>query len=139
MICSINHQQADAEMLKVEEHSELLYALYLVRCPEPANGSIPITTRDPQEKRMKEISQHCRTNDNSERQEGNIPSNSTHAVWLLSTHSLDPCLWGESDHHASGPSANLSHHLASSSTIPSWSVYKSRGDNVMRMWVELKR
>ena len=81
-------------MLKVKEHSEQLYALYLVRCLEPANGSNSISTRDPQERRMKEISQHCRTNDNSVRQEGNIPSNSTHAVLLLSTHSLDRCLWG---------------------------------------------
>ena len=27
---------------------------------------------------------------------------------MLSTHSLDPCLWGESDHPAFGPPANLS-------------------------------
>ena len=32
---------------------------------------------------------------------------------LLSTHSLDPCLWGESDYPASGPPASLSLHLAS--------------------------
>ena len=49
---------------------------------------------------------------------------------LLSTHSLDLCLWGESDHPASGPPASLSLHL---------SVHKSRGDNVVCIWVQLKR
>ena len=52
---------------------------------------------------------------------------------LLSTHFLDPCLLGESDHTASGPPASLSFHLASSSIIPAGSVHKSRGANVVRM------
>ena len=58
---------------------------------------------------------------------------------LLSTHSLDPCLWGESDHPAFGPPASLSFHLASSSITPAGSVHKSRGASVVRMWVQLKR
>ena len=48
----------------------------------------------------------------------------------MSTHSLDPCLWGESDHPAVGPPASISLHLASSSITPAGSVHKSRGDNV---------
>ena len=46
---------------------------------------------------------------------------------------------GEPDHPVSGPPASLSLHLASSSIIPAGSVHKSRGDNVMRMWMQLKR
>ena len=60
-------------------------------------------------------------------------------VVVVSTHSLDPCLWGESDHPAFGPPASLSFHLASSSITPAGSVPKSRGDCVVRMWVKLKR
>ena len=58
---------------------------------------------------------------------------------LLSTHSLDPCLFRESDHPAFGPPASLSLHLVSSSITPAGSVHKSRGYNVVRMWVHLKR
>ena len=58
---------------------------------------------------------------------------------LLSTHSLDPCLCGESDHPAFGPPTSISLHLASSSITPAGSVYKSRGDSVVCMWVQLKR
>ena len=57
----------------------------------------------------------------------------------MSTHSLDSCLWGESDHPAFGPPASLSLHLTSSSITPAGSVHKSRGDSVVRMWVQLKR
>ena len=57
----------------------------------------------------------------------------------MSTHSLDRCLWGESDHPAFGPPASLSLYLASSSITPAGSVHKSRGDSVVRMWVQLKR
>ena len=46
---------------------------------------------------------------------------------------------GETDHPAFGPPARLSFHLASSSITPAGSVHKSSGDNVMRMWVQLKR
>ena len=60
-------------------------------------------------------------------------------VVLLSTHLLDPCLWGESEHPAFGPSASLSLHLARSSITPAWSVHKPRGDSVVRMWMQLKR
>ena len=45
---------------------------------------------------------------------------------LLSTHSLDPCLWGESYHPAFGPPASVSLHLASSSITPAGSVHKSK-------------
>ena len=55
---------------------------------------------------------------------------------LLSGHSLDPCLWGESDHPNVGPPASLSLHLASSSITPAGSVHKSSGDNVVRMRVK---
>ena len=58
---------------------------------------------------------------------------------LFSTHSLDPCLWWESDHPAFGPPASLSLHLASSSITPTGYVHKSRGDSVLCMWVQLKR
>ena len=60
---------------------------------------------------------------------------------LLSTHSRDPCLWGESDHPAFGPPASLSLHLAISSIIPAGPVHKTRGDSVvgageeMVLWV----
>ena len=60
-------------------------------------------------------------------------------VLLLSTHSLDPCLWRDSDHPAFGPPASLSLHLASSSITPAGSVHTSRSDSVVVMWVQLKR
>ena len=40
---------------------------------------------------------------------------------------------------ACGPPASFSVHLASSAVTPAGSVHKSRGDNVVRMWVQLKR
>ena len=46
---------------------------------------------------------------------------------------------GESDVSACGPPASFSVHLASSAVTPAGSVHKSRGDNVVRMWVQLKR
>ena len=60
---------------------------------------------------------------------------------LLSTHSLNPslCGGGVSDHPAVGPPASLSLHLASSSITPAGSVHESRGENVVRTWVQLKR
>ena len=48
-------------------------------------------------------------------------------------------VWGESDVPACGPLASFSVHLASSAVTPAGSVHKSRGDNVVRMWVQLKR
>ena len=57
----------------------------------------------------------------------------------MSTHSLDPCLWGESDHTAFGPLASISLHMARNSITPAGSVHKSRGDSVVCMWVQLKR
>ena len=58
---------------------------------------------------------------------------------LVSTHFHDPCLWGESDVLAYGPPASVSVHLACSAVTPAGSVHKSRGDNVVRIWVQLKR
>ena len=52
---------------------------------------------------------------------------------LLSTHSIDPSLWGESDHPAFGPPASLSLHLASISITAAGSVHKSRGDSVVQL------
>ena len=46
---------------------------------------------------------------------------------------------GESDVPACGPPASFSVHLASSAVTPAGSVHKSRGDNVVRMWVQLRR
>ena len=62
-------------------------------------------------------------------------------IWcdVVSTHSLDPCLWWESDHPAFGPQASISLHLGSNSITPAGSLHKSRGDSVVRMWVQLKR
>ena len=57
-------------------------------------------------------------------------------VVVLSTNSLDPCVWG--DHPAFGPPASLFLHLASSFITPAESVHKSRGDSVVRMLVQLK-
>ena len=59
-------------------------------------------------------------------------------AFVVSTHSLDPCLWGESDHPAFGPPVSLYLHLTSSSITPVGSVHKSRGGSVVRMWVQLK-
>ena len=50
-----------------------------------------------------------------------------------------PFLVGESDVPACDPPASFSVHLASSAVAPAGSVHKSRGDNVVRMWVQLKR
>ena len=58
---------------------------------------------------------------------------------LLSTHSHDPCYWGESDPPVCGPAASFSVYLARSAVTPTGSVHKARGDNVVRMWVKLKR
>ena len=46
---------------------------------------------------------------------------------------------GGSDVPACGSPASFSVHLASSAVTPVGSVHKSRGDNVVRMWVQLKK
>ena len=46
---------------------------------------------------------------------------------------------GGSDVPACGRPASFSVHVASSTDTPPGSVHKSRGDNVVRMWVQLKR
>ena len=46
---------------------------------------------------------------------------------------------GESDHPAFGTTASLSLHLASRFITAAGSVHISRGNNVVRMWVQLKR
>ena len=46
---------------------------------------------------------------------------------------------GGTDHPAFGSPASLSLHLASSSITPAGSVHKSKGDCVVRMWVQLKK
>ena len=46
---------------------------------------------------------------------------------------------GESDVPACGPPASFSVNLASSAVTPAGSVHKSMGDNVVCMWVQLKR
>ena len=44
---SIDHLHAEAEMLKVKEHSDLLSAQYLARCLELENDNHSISTRNP--------------------------------------------------------------------------------------------
>ena len=51
---SVDHLHAEANMLKVKEHSELLSAQYLARCMEPENVNFSITTREPPKRMMKE-------------------------------------------------------------------------------------
>ena len=60
---------------------------------------------------------------------------------MLSTHSLNPCLWGGvvSDDPTCGPPASLSLYLAISSIPSSGSAHKSSGENMVRTWVQLKR
>ena len=51
---SVDHLHAEAKMLKVREHSELLSAQYLARWLEPGNVCHSITTRETSKRRMKE-------------------------------------------------------------------------------------
>ena len=51
---SVDHLHAEAKMLEVREHSELLSAQYLARCLEPGNVCHSITTRETPKRRMKE-------------------------------------------------------------------------------------
>ena len=46
---------------------------------------------------------------------------------------------GESDLPACDPPASFSVLLASSAVTPAGSVHKSRGDNMVCMWVQLRR
>ena len=50
---SIDHMHVEAEMLKVMEHSELLFAQYLARCLEPENVCHSITTGETSKIRIK--------------------------------------------------------------------------------------
>ena len=61
--------------------------------------------------------------------------------FVVSTHSLDPCLWG-SDHPAFGPPVHQPAYLSiwpAAPSLPAGSVHKSSGDSVVRIWVQLKR
>ena len=60
---SVDHLHAEAKMLKVREHSELLSAQYLARCLEPGNVCHSITTKETPKRRMKEtlFTRHCNT------------------------------------------------------------------------------
>ena len=51
---SVDHLHAEANVLEVREHSELLSAQYLARCLEPENVNNSITTRDTPKRRLKE-------------------------------------------------------------------------------------
>ena len=46
---------------------------------------------------------------------------------------------GGSDHPACDPPVIFSVHLGSSALTPAGSVHKSRGDNIVHMWVQFKR
>ena len=50
-----------------------------------------------------------------------------------------PLLVGESDDPVCGSPASLSLHLASISITSAGSAHKSSGENVVHMWVQLKR
>ena len=59
---------------------------------------------------------------------------------LLSTHSYDPCLlMGESNLATSGPPASFTVHLAISAVSLVGSLHKSRGDNMVCIWMQLMR
>ena len=60
---SVDHLHAEAKMLMLREHSELLSAQYLARCLEPGNVCHSITTRETLKRRMKEtlFSRHRNT------------------------------------------------------------------------------
>ena len=58
---------------------------------------------------------------------------------LLSTHSHDPWWRREFDLPTCGPPAGFSVPLSSSTVTPAGYVHKSMGDNVVSMWVQLKR
>ena len=60
---SVDHLHVEAQMLKVREHSELLFAQYLARCLEPGNVFHSITTWETPKRRMKEtpFTRHHRT------------------------------------------------------------------------------
>ena len=51
---SVNHLHVEAEIVKVREHSELLFEQYLARCLEPEHVSNFISTRETPKKRLKE-------------------------------------------------------------------------------------
>ena len=51
---SVEHLHAEANMLKVKEHSELLSAQYLAKCLEPENVNFSVTTREPPKRMKKE-------------------------------------------------------------------------------------
>ena len=51
---SVDHLHAEANVVKVRKHSELLSTQYLARCLEPENVDTSITTRDTPKRRMKE-------------------------------------------------------------------------------------
>ena len=53
-VSSVDHLHAEATVLKVREHSELLSAPYFARCLEPENVNNSITTRYTPKRRMKE-------------------------------------------------------------------------------------
>ena len=62
-LSSVDHLHAEANVLKVREHSELPSARYLSRCLEPENVNNSLTTRDTPKRRMKEtlFTRYCST------------------------------------------------------------------------------
>ena len=69
----------------------------------------------------------------------------THVTVLLYVVVITPLIFanggggGEFNSPACGPTSSFSSDLSSSAVTPVGSVHKSRSDNVMRMWVKLKR
>ena len=68
-------------------------------------------------------------------QTNGLPRRSVVVVYPLH----DPCLVGGIPNFPLGVHHSFSIHLSSSAVTPSGSVHKSRGDHVVRMWVQLKR
>ena len=65
-----------------------------------------------------------------------VRSLSPHVVCCLSI-TMTLASGGESNVPACGPPASFSVHLTSRAVTPAGSVHKSKGDNVVRMWVQL--
>ena len=118
-------------------HNNLLSKINRSQLPPATSRWVSCYLRGRQAKTYFRAVKYTSRNDNTGVPQGSKLSPSLFVV--VSTHSLDPCLWGESAQPAFGPPASISLHLASSTITPAGSVHKSRGDNVVRMWVQLKR
>ena len=72
---SINHLHAEAKMLKVKEHLELLFVQYLARCLEPDNVCHSITAMDPEKMKETLFTRHQNNVMITNSKESNTPGN----------------------------------------------------------------